>query len=99
MTWDIASLKRQSAPALVELKADEVETLWKDLASDDAAVAYRAIVKLAAARANTDVGAMERETLAAIEQACQAVLAGRYAAFRAAFVERWESGEYLAPVA
>src|SRR5215813_5778905 len=37
-----------------------------------------AIVKLAAARANTDVGAMKPETLAAIEKACQAVLAGKY---------------------
>jgi aspartate ammonia-lyase len=37
-----------------------------------------AIVKLAAARANTDVGTMNKETLAAIEKACQAVLGGRY---------------------
>jgi aspartate ammonia-lyase len=37
-----------------------------------------AIVKLAAARANTDVGAMNKETLAAIEKACQAVLNGKY---------------------
>jgi aspartate ammonia-lyase len=37
-----------------------------------------AIVKLAAARANADVGAMAPETLAAIEKACQAVLDGRY---------------------
>ena len=37
-----------------------------------------AIVKLAAARANTDVGAMKKETLAAIEKACQAVLAGKH---------------------
>jgi len=37
-----------------------------------------AIVKLAAARANTDVGAMKPEKLAAIEKACQAVLAGKY---------------------
>jgi aspartate ammonia-lyase len=37
-----------------------------------------AIVKLAAARANTDVGAMKPERLAAIEKACQAVLAGKY---------------------
>ncbi len=35
-----------------------------------------ALVKLAAARANTDVGAMKKERLAAIEKACQAVLAG-----------------------
>jgi aspartate ammonia-lyase len=37
-----------------------------------------AIVKLAAARANADVGAMNKETLAAIEKACQAVLDGKY---------------------
>jgi len=37
-----------------------------------------AIVKLAAARANTDVGAMKKETLGAIEKACQAVLDGKY---------------------
>jgi aspartate ammonia-lyase len=37
-----------------------------------------AIVKLAAARANTDVGAMKPEKLQAIEKACQALLAGKY---------------------
>ena len=37
-----------------------------------------AIVKLAAARANTDVGAMDRETLAAIEKAAEAIRAGKY---------------------
>jgi aspartate ammonia-lyase len=37
-----------------------------------------AIVKLAAARANTDVGSMKAERLAAIEKAAQAVLAGKY---------------------
>ncbi|MCM3872608.1 MAG: aspartate ammonia-lyase [Pyrinomonadaceae bacterium] len=37
-----------------------------------------AIVKLAAARANTEVGAMKPDRLAAIEKACQAVLAGKY---------------------
>lgn len=37
-----------------------------------------AYVKLAAARANTDVGAMKKETLAAVEKACQAVLDGKY---------------------
>ena len=37
-----------------------------------------AIVKLAAARANTDVGAMKPETLAAIDKAAQAVLNGKY---------------------
>ena len=37
-----------------------------------------AIVKLAAARANTDVGAMSKEKLAMIEKACQAVREGKY---------------------
>ena len=37
-----------------------------------------AIVKLAAAQANTDVGAMKPEKLAAIEKASQAVLDGKY---------------------
>ncbi|HWT80490.1 MAG TPA: lyase family protein, partial [Candidatus Methylomirabilis sp.] len=37
-----------------------------------------AIVKLAAARANADVGAMKKENLAAIEKACQAVRDGKY---------------------
>jgi aspartate ammonia-lyase len=37
-----------------------------------------AIVKLAAARANTDVGAMKKETLAAIEKAADAVRKGKY---------------------
>jgi aspartate ammonia-lyase len=37
-----------------------------------------AIVKLAAAQANTDVGAMKPEKLAAIEKASQAVLQGQY---------------------
>src|SRR5262245_5148213 len=37
-----------------------------------------AMVKLAAARANTDVGAMKADQLAAIEKACNAVLAGKY---------------------
>ncbi|HET9232863.1 MAG TPA: lyase family protein, partial [Candidatus Eisenbacteria bacterium] len=37
-----------------------------------------AIVKLAAARANTDTGAMKKETLAAIEKACKAVMDGKY---------------------
>jgi len=37
-----------------------------------------AIVKLAAARANTDVGAMKPEKLAMIEKACAAVMRGEY---------------------
>ena len=37
-----------------------------------------AMVKVAAARANTEVGAMKPDRLAAIEKATQAVLAGKY---------------------
>src|ERR1700739_575239 len=37
-----------------------------------------ALVKLAAAQANYDVGAMKKEKLDAIEKACNAVLAGKY---------------------
>jgi len=37
-----------------------------------------AIVKLAAARANADVGAMKKERLAAIEKACAAIREGKY---------------------
>lgn len=37
-----------------------------------------AIVKLAAARANTEVGRMKQDRMDAIEKACQAVMAGKY---------------------
>ena len=37
-----------------------------------------AMVKMAAARANTDVGRMPKEKLVAIEKACQAVIDGKY---------------------
>ena len=37
-----------------------------------------AMVKMAAARANTDVGRMKKEKLDAIEKACQAVIDGKY---------------------
>ena len=48
-----------------------------------------AMVKLAAARANTDVGAMKKERLAAIEKACQAVLSGKY---HDQFIVDWYQG-------
>jgi aspartate ammonia-lyase len=47
------------------------------------------IVKLAAARANTDVGAMKKETLAAIEKAGEAILQGKY---RDQFTVDWYQG-------
>src|SRR5262245_50335633 len=48
-----------------------------------------AMVKLAAARANTKVGKMKRERLQMIEKAVQAVLAGKY---RDQFVVDWYQG-------
>jgi aspartate ammonia-lyase len=48
-----------------------------------------AIVKLAAARANTDVGAMKPETLAAIDKAATAVMNGKY---HDQFVVDWYQG-------
>ncbi len=48
-----------------------------------------AIVKLAAAKANAEVGAMQPETLAAIEKACQAVLDGKY---HDQFIVDWYQG-------
>src|SRR6201991_3775784 len=48
-----------------------------------------AIVKLAAARANTEVGAMKPDRLAAIEKACAAVIDGRY---HDQFVVDWYQG-------
>src|SRR5215203_1229588 len=48
-----------------------------------------AMVKLAAARANTDVGAMKKERLAAIEKASQAVLDGKY---HDQFIVDWYQG-------
>src|SRR4051812_24714910 len=48
-----------------------------------------AIVKLAAARANTDVGAMNKDTLSAIEKATAAVMKGQY---HDQFVVDWYQG-------
>ncbi len=48
-----------------------------------------AIVKLAAARANTQVGAMKPERLAAIEKAYQAIMEGKY---RDQFLVDWYQG-------
>jgi aspartate ammonia-lyase len=48
-----------------------------------------AIVKLAAARANTDVGAMKPDTLAAIDKAATAVMNGKY---HDQFVVDWYQG-------
>jgi aspartate ammonia-lyase len=63
----------QTARALENFQISGVKTNFYP----DYVRAY-AMVKLAAARANTDVGTMKPERLAGIEKACQAVLEGKY---------------------
>src|SRR4029079_3099872 len=63
----------QTARALENFQISGVPTKFYP----DYVKAY-AMVKLAAARGNTQVGRMKPETLAAIEKACQAILDGKY---------------------
>src|ERR1700751_3433773 len=63
----------QTARALENFQVSGVTTKFYP----DYVRAY-AMVKLAAARANTEVGRMKPETLAAIEKACQAIMDGKY---------------------
>src|SRR4051794_3792258 len=63
----------QTARALENFQISGVPT--KDY--PDYVKAY-AMVKLAAARANTEIGRMKPETLAGIEKACQAIMDGKY---------------------
>lgn len=63
----------QTARALENFQVSGVKTNFYP----DYVKAY-AIVKMAAARANTDVGRMSKEKLTAIEKACQAVMDGKY---------------------
>lgn len=63
----------QTARALENFQVSGVPTKFYP----DYVRAY-AMVKLAAARANTEVGRMKPETLAAIEKACQAIMDGKY---------------------
>src|SRR5829696_4525980 len=63
----------QTARALENFQVSGVTTKFYP----DYVRAY-AMVKLAAARANTDVGRMTKEKLAMIEKACQAVIDGKY---------------------
>jgi len=63
----------QTARALENFQVSGVKTNFYP----DYVRAY-AMVKLAAARANADVGRMKKERLAAIEKACQAVIDGKY---------------------
>jgi aspartate ammonia-lyase len=63
----------QTARALENFQVSGVKTNFYP----DYVRAY-AMVKLAAARANTDLGRMPKEKLDAIEKACQAVIDGKY---------------------
>jgi aspartate ammonia-lyase len=63
----------QTARALENFQISGVKTNFYP----DYVRAY-AMVKLAAARANTEVGRMKKEKLDAIEKACQAVIDGKY---------------------
>jgi aspartate ammonia-lyase len=63
----------QTARALENFQVSGVKTNFYS----DYVKAY-AIVKMAAARANTDIGRMSKDKLAAIEKACQAVIDGKY---------------------
>lgn len=63
----------QTARALENFQVSGVKTNFYP----DYVRAY-AMVKLAAARANTDVGRMSKEKLTLIEKACQAVMDGKY---------------------
>jgi len=63
----------QTMRALENFQVSGVETNFYP----DYVRAY-AMVKLAAARANTEVGRMKKEKLDAIEKACQAVIDGKY---------------------
>jgi aspartate ammonia-lyase len=63
----------QTARALENFQVSGVKTNFYP----DYVKAY-AIVKMAAARANTDVGRMSKDKLAAIEKACKAVMDGKY---------------------
>ncbi len=63
----------QTARALENFQVSGVKTNFYP----DYVKAY-AMVKMAAARANADVGRMSKEKLSAIEKACQAVMDGKY---------------------
>jgi hypothetical protein len=48
LLWDVIGLRGKDRPRSTSLTPKEMQTLWQELASQDAAVAYRAIGKLAA---------------------------------------------------
>jgi hypothetical protein len=47
LLWDVAALRRDLKPRLVELKPEQLDALWADLASEDASKAYQAVNALA----------------------------------------------------
>jgi RNA polymerase sigma factor (sigma-70 family) len=49
LVWDTADWKRAPAPPAAELQPKDLESLWADLADEDAARAFRSILKLASA--------------------------------------------------
>jgi len=53
--WDVDAVTHRPRPKATPLSADECESLWADLASADAAKAYRAIQAFSAAPAQTVV--------------------------------------------
>src|SRR5215203_2164588 len=63
----------QTARALENFQVSGVTTKFYP----DYVRAY-AMVKMAAAQANTDIGRMSKEKLAAIEKACKAIIDGKY---------------------
>jgi hypothetical protein len=48
LLWDVTGLQGKDRPRSTTLPAKELQALWEELASEDAAAAYRAIGKLAA---------------------------------------------------
>jgi WD40 repeat protein len=48
LVWDLIGLHREARKPPASLSAQELETIWADLAAEDAPKAYRAICKLAA---------------------------------------------------
>jgi hypothetical protein len=48
LLWEVTGLLKKEGAGATELPAKELQTLWTDLASEDAVVAYRAIAKLTA---------------------------------------------------
>jgi WD40 repeat protein len=55
LVWDLTTLKRREKPPTVELSTRQLDSLWADLAGDDAPKAYRAISNLTAAKASASL--------------------------------------------